>query len=264
MIHTAWQTPTRLSLTSASSPVAVRTGPIPSPYFPEPITVPDNVADGPPPQRIRFVRDVGLLHLGSLLALFLLALFWLPAPRMDFLARLGADGILAATAGSLLLLAVLRSAPVFLQIPVILFFLFAASGAAALWAPFFADEFPDYAEGFLWAIGSSWFGLYVYTLFAGRDYSFFGIYVLTLIFTALSLAVFTIATDIVMSQGFAIFVVVAGMLFFWVYDLAMILRRRKPKETIAAALDLYRDTLNFIGYPVRIMRMPRGRKRIKF
>jgi FtsH-binding integral membrane protein len=101
-------------------------------------------------------------------------------------------------------------------------------------------------------------------LFAGRDYSFFGIYVLTLIFTALSLAVFTIATDIVMSQGFAIFVVVAGMLFFWVYDLAMILRRRKPKETIAAALDLYRDTLNFIGYPVRIMRMPRGRKRIKF
>ncbi|MGI8923703.1 MAG: Bax inhibitor-1 family protein [Fimbriimonadales bacterium] len=213
---------------------------------------------------MRFVKRVGLWHLFSLLSLVILISIWVRPQGLDFLARLGVEGSWLLAIGSLAALASLRSAPAPLQFLVFLLFALSSTAAIALWTPFIADEFPDYATGFAWTVGSAWTGAALYHVFAGRDHSFVGGFMLTMIFTAVSLIVFTIVTDIIFSQAFAIFVVVAAMVFYWFYDLAMVLRRRKQGEVPAAVMDLYRDALNFVGFPIRVMRMPKGLKRIRY
>jgi hypothetical protein len=79
--------------------------------------------------------------------------------------------------------------------------------------------------------------------------------------TVVSTAVYTVMSDIVFSLAFASLVVFSAALYYFVYDLSMILKRRTPAQTLHGALDLFRDTLNFVGYPVRVMRMPRGLRR---
>jgi FtsH-binding integral membrane protein len=101
----------------------------------------------------------------------------------------------------------------------------------------------------------------IYNIAARRDYSFFGQYVLVWLFTALTTLVYTWLSDIVISLASASFIVFSVALFCYLYDLSMILRRRLPKETVVGALDLYRDALNFVGFPVRVMRRPRGLRR---
>ena len=50
------------------------------------------------------------------------------------------------------------------------------------------------------------------------------------------------------------FVWTAAYLFYYVYDLASILKRRRPNEILMAALDLHRDFLNFFSYSIRVIR----------
>src|SRR5205814_1324215 len=121
----------------------------------------------------------------------------------------------------------------------------------------------DLCSRFLWSLGSALIGVAAYNLLVGRDYSLVGEYVLAWIFMGISMAVYVLNRETTPSQGLAIFVVVSGMLFYWVYDLAMVLRRRTTAEPVAAVFDMYRDIVNFVGYPIRVMRMQRHPKRLQ-
>lgn len=235
--------------------------PIPSPYFPEPIRVPNNVADGDYDTVVLFLRTVSLGHLATIPLIVLLVGLWSKPHMVQILASFTTEGVWLTTIISLALLAFLRHAALWLQIIVFALFLVSLSAAISLWWPVLVGDFPDYVQTFLWGFGGAWFGLVLYAIFAGRDYSLFGEYVLVCLAVGVSLAVLTFTSFVQFSLGFSAFVLVSGVLFYWVYDLAMIVRRRTAKEPLQAVFDLYRDLLNFVGFPIRVMRMPRGARR---
>ena len=100
-------------------------------------------------------------------------------------------------------------------------------------------------------------GLAVYTLAAGKDFSHFGYAFLGSVMAVfgglfaaalrwldpLEAAVATVAT-------IAATVYVAS-------DLTMLMRRRLPTEAAGAAVDIYRDTLNFLTYTFRVVQYRR-------
>src|SRR5262245_467502 len=89
--------------------------PIPSPYFPGPITVPGNVAAGDFASARRFLRTVGLGHLLSLVGLVLLTMIW---KETGWTGRFFGHNLEIAwllAIASLALLSWLRSGPVLLQ-----------------------------------------------------------------------------------------------------------------------------------------------------
>jgi FtsH-binding integral membrane protein len=182
---------------------------------------------------------------------------------VEMLVNLGPERFWMAAVGGLVLLAWSRNAPLLVQLAAFLVFALGIGGTGALWAPVIVDDFPDFAKALGWTFASGWVGLLLYNLVAIRDYSFLGAYVLIWLSTAISLAIFTWLSDIVLSLAFASFIVLSGFLFYFMYDLSMILRRRRPSQVLAGALDLYRDALNFVGFPVRMMRMPRGVRRAR-
>jgi hypothetical protein len=235
--------------------------PIPSPYFPEPITVPGNVNDAGYNALVRFARFAALTNLLSAAIIAALTALWLS--RTEWLLELGPERIWVGAIVSFVLLALLRSAALLLQLTLFAAFALTTSATASLWAPTIVEDFPDFAKALGWTFASGWIGLVLYNLIAARDYSFLGQYALVWLATGISLAIYTWLSDIVLSLAFASFVVFSFALYYYVYDLSMILRRRRPTQTLQGALDLYRDALNFIGFPVRVMRMPRGARRIR-
>jgi hypothetical protein len=235
--------------------------PIPSPYFPEPITVPGNVAAGDYPTAVRFLRTTGLGHLLSLAAIVMLTI---SLRRLGFAAEgLGSGAVWLMCLGSLIALAWLRHGPILIQALTFVTFALALAAGVAAEAPLVFDELYDFAFAFRLAFLSAWLGLVFYNLLAARDYSLVGQYVLVCCFAGASMVYFTLTTYLTGGQGFAVWVLVCGMVFYWVYDLAMISRRRRADEPLAAVFDLYRDVFNFVGFPLRMLRMPRGRRRFQ-
>lgn len=235
--------------------------PIPSPYFPEPITVQGNVADAGYETVVRYSRTVALSHLLSAVGLVALAFVWMEPQPIEWLLSLGAETVWMATLVSFALLAFGRHWPVILQLLVFITFSLGISGTAALWAPVILEDFPDFAKALGCTFASGWVGLVTYNAVSRRDYSFFGQYVMVWLFSAVVTLVFTWLSDVVISLASASFIVFSLALYYYLYDLSMILRRRLPKETVAGSLDLYRDALNFVGFPVRVMRRPRSLRR---
>ncbi|HSI71797.1 MAG TPA: hypothetical protein VK934_01355 [Fimbriimonas sp.] len=96
--------------------------------------------------------------------------------------------------------------------------------------------------------------LLLYTTLCGRDYSFVGGFLLSLIGSAVTIA------SIGMSEGMSVRDEViaqtssVAFLFYIVYDLASLLSRRRLGEEAAAVTDLYRDIFNVFGYIVRVIR----------
>jgi hypothetical protein len=232
------------------------------PLFPEPITVPGNVSDAGYFTVVGFLRRTSFFHLASIALIVLLTFLWLRLEPSELPTKMGAEGTWALSIIALVALALSRSGPVLVQTAAFILFAVSLSGLFAIWTPFVQDEFPDLAKALGWTLASAYVSLLAYNIIAVRDYSLIGCYCLVLFSTAISLIVFTIASDVWFSQALAVFVVQAGLLLYWIYDLAMVLRRRTPREFIPAALDLYRDTLNFVGFPIRVMRMPRRRRRL--
>jgi len=237
--------------------------PIPSPYFPEPITVPGNVADAGYATVVRYARTVATGHLLSVVILVALTFVWMGPRPIEWLLNVGAETVWTITLASFVLLAFGRHWPLALQISAFGVFALGLSGTAALWAPVIVEDFPDFAKALGCTFASGWAGLALYNLLARRDYSFFGAYVLVWLLTAIVTLAYTWQSDIVISLAFASFTVFSAALFYYLYDLSMILRRRLPRETVAGSLDLYRDALNFVGFPVRVMRRPRGLRRTR-
>lgn len=236
-------------------------GPIPSPYFPEPIRVPNNVADGDYRTSVRFVRTVGIAHLLSVAAVFLLTKLWrLPLLR-QLMPELPTATYWLLFFAVLALLAVLRRAALGIQTIVFLLLALTLSAAIMRSTPFLQDDLPEYWRAFVWILGSAWFSMLIYHLAAGRDYSFVGAFFLVFAATTVSAIVYSFESDISLGETFAVLVLVSAAIFYWVYDLAMVVRRRTAQERFEAVFDLYRDLLNFAGYPMRVINMPRKRLR---
>src|SRR5687768_8293226 len=227
------------------------------------MTVPGNVNDSGYESVIKFARSTALLQLLTVALGVALTLFWMAPERTEWLLELTPERIWLACVVSFVLLALARSLPLSIQLPLFSVFLLSATAAATLWAPTIAEDFPDFAKALGCTLSAGWFGLFAYNLLAKRDYSFLGMYALVWLATVLATIVYTILSDIVFSLAFASLVVFSLALYYYVYDLSMILRRRRPGQVVEGALDLYRDALNFVGFPVRVMRMPRGLRRTR-
>ena len=211
---------------------------------------------------VHFVRAVGVTQLASQLFVAFMTWVWLQPDPLAWLSRIDTEVTYLIAAGSLVLLAALRRAPSTLQLLNFALFATSFSAALSLWGVSMHDRFPDFVSAALWAYGASWLGLLVYTVLSGHDFSLVGGYVLVLVWVIGVVVYYTFATTLVFSEGLTIALVIGLLLFYWVYDLAMILRRRTKSEIIPAVMDLYRDLLNMVGYPIRLMRMPRTWRRV--
>lgn len=104
-----------------------------------------------------------------------------------------------------------------------------------------------------WSIlaGIASFG--VYSAVCGRDFSFVGGYVLALIVSSVFIAFVMVSEHMSSQRSAQALVWNAAGLSYIVYDLAALLSRRKPDESWAASVDLFRDVFNFFGYFPRVM-----------
>lgn len=101
------------------------------------------------------------------------------------------------------------------------------------------------------AVGTGF--LVVYSEFCGRDFSFVGQYVLSLIGSSAVLSGLALVLDLTSLEVrwlLGINLVVSGYL---VYDAASLLSRRRVGEEWGAVADLYRDFLNIVTYIPRVI-----------
>ncbi len=214
-------------------------------YVPEPLEVPGNVTLAPHPVRLAFIRRVTVLHAASLC--LVAAVAWLPM-RNERPVSLAA--LLGVLAGYLLLLDFVRVrlrgkpqeafASVALAAPLTLAAGFAARAAVLEGIP-------------AWAILVGPAFALAYTLLCGRDYSFVGCGLLSLIGSSVILAGLAVQTDMGHPAAAWALGLNAAYLVYFVYDLASLMSRRRRGEEMAAVVDLYRDVFNVFGYVPRVV-----------
>jgi FtsH-binding integral membrane protein len=208
-------------------------------YVPDPIEIPGNVTEQPYAIRIGFVKRVATLHVASLAIVGGIAYSPLSLPKewswlpLAFL-------ILGLAVVRVRLRRGPREAIVssYLLIP-----LLGAVGLALNPAP--ASGWP------LWTVGLGPLFALAYAWLCGRDFSFLGQYLLSLIASSTLIAALLVSSPNVMEKPAFALVANAVYLTYWVYDLASLLARRRLGEEFAAVVDLYRDVLNFFGYIAR-------------
>jgi hypothetical protein len=212
-------------------------------YIPDPIEIPGNVTLQPYRVRLRFIRRMQALQIASIFIVAGLAnlnqvpliplwpalitlLAWLIALC---LVRIGLRSTRSEVVFSSVLIPILLALVTLAARSVI-------HAGAPLWAVVFGPVFA-----------------YVYSLFCGRDFSFVGQFVLSLIASTVAVA----AVILVMGhQGLYALEAIglnAAFLTYFVYDGASLLSRRRVGEEIAAVTDLYRDVLNIFGYVPRVV-----------
>ncbi len=212
------------------------------PFFPEPILVAGNVADAPYDVRVRFVR---LVVAGHVAAMAVLTLGVLVGPSVSprwtlvllavgylglLVARRAGDGGRAEQVASLAL-----SVPAGLGLV-----------GAGQWA--LAEGLPMVAL----PLGSLLFG--VYTALCGRDFSFSFVPVAVFGAGALGLAAGAGLGWTAQETLGPTLAALGTWAVYLAYDLAMIVKRRRPDEPVSATIDLFRDPLNFVSYFVRVVR----------
>lgn len=212
------------------------------PFFPEPIQVIKSVSQSSYDVRLTFVKRTMVAFAGTLLltaiAAKLITPFLGPVPASltllavlvaltlsrRFLIRGNTESIVSAT-GLVVTLALIADLLSFAQSEGWPIFLFTAQLLMML----------------------------VYTLACGRDFSFMGFIVigaLTQIAVTLLATFFGLVPTHVL--GFAI---IAAIVFssYVGYNLAMIMKRRRPDEIVSSVTDMYRDLLNWSTYPIRVI-----------
>lgn len=208
-------------------------------YIPDPIEIPGNVTEEPYLARVGFIKRVAALHCVTLLIVGALAYspISLPAPNAWWpLAIL----ILALAAIRVALRRGPREAAVSSWLLVPLLF---AVGVAL--HPVQESGWP------LWTmILGPGFAL-LYCTLCGRDFSFMGQYLLSLIASSTTIAALAVAAPEMIAEARYALIANAAYLTYWVYDLASLLARRRLGEEFAAVVDLYRDVLNIFGYVAR-------------
>jgi FtsH-binding integral membrane protein len=214
----------------------------PQPYFPEPEIIHGNIASEQYDVRLAFIRRTVGWHVLSVLIVYVSYLY-LPI-------KIALQPLSFMLIGLLLLLSAVRKwnsgqhldwfaslviTPIFLVLLARLIYYFEPQGVLTT------------------SLGVSVLFAALYAVFAGRDFSFMGQFVLS----SMAVIVFFGAYGLYSKTSLiTISIVVAAAiayLFFYVYDLASLLQRRKKGEEILAAVDLYRDLVNFITYGFRVI-----------
>ena len=212
-------------------------------YIPEPLEVPGNVTEQPYPARLFFIRRVALLHLASLVIIAIMV--HLSFPQMGLAMALICLG--TCLTGLDLVRIALRGKPTEAKIstlclPAVL--ILVAWGLREIelggW-----PVFPP-------LIGACC--VVIYTVLAGRDFSFIGCALLSLIASSAAVAGFANLSHYDRERAAFALGKNAMFVIYWVYDLASLLARRRQGEELAAVVDLYRDVFNFFGYAVRMIK----------
>ena len=205
------------------------------PFMPQPLEIPGNVGDGPYGAIVRFVRGVVWLHMASVL--IVVGLSYESIPRMPW----PLNGLILI--GSLITLSIVRGAVKGRH-----WEMYASAAILPVTLVALAGIIPS--PGYVFAVPAVCASLYV--LACGRDLSFIGLGVFTFLGSMLVLAILD-GTD-TLPPGLApkVACFYAFTISYLIYDLAMIVRRRRADEGLGAAVDLYRDTLNFVTYPIRV------------
>ena len=212
-------------------------------YIPEPLEVPGNITEELYPIRLMFIRRVAVLHVGSLA--FIALLTNLSFPQMGLLSALFALAV-CLTGLDLLRIALRGKASEArisaLCLPTVLVLVAWGIREISL------DGWPVFQP----IIGVAC--VVVYTLISGRDFSFVGCCLLSLI--ASSAVVAACAGMGSFDRIHAAFALGTNAVYvtYLVYDMASLLARRRKGEEIAAVVDLYRDVFNFFGYAVRMVK----------
>lgn len=211
-------------------------------YVPNPIEIPGNVTEKPYRVRLGFIRRVESLHLISLILVALVA--WQgPSVAVNL--------TLPFLAASLLALALLRvalrgSVPEWVISGAVLLPVLGVLGL--LLGELQRQGLP------VWAPGVGALAAFIYSFLCGRDHSFVGQWVLSLLASSLTIAAITNHYKLPPEAGLQALLFNAGYMTFLVYDLASLLSRRRLGEEIGAVADLYRDIYNVFGYVVRVIR----------
>ncbi len=212
------------------------------PYFPEPLVVPENAADAPYDARLNFIRRVIWLHAITLSASVAAALYLTIPLTLDQRTLFW----LSCLAGHSILRLLFRGKPGEALGSGIL------SIATVTATGLLAQSLHQIGWPIL-GIPLGLLGATLYLLICGRDFSFVGQFIFAALFTvATCFAVEGFQPRLMPKPGAAILL---GLLWlaYHVYDLAMILKRRRLNEPLCAATDLYGDLLNFFSYSVRAL-----------
>ncbi len=238
-------------------------GTIVAPIFPEPVRVPGNVADAGHRAAIRYTRVVATWYVLSLGVVAGAIRFWLlPSVEQWVATTLDMEVVYALAILSLAALSLTRQANLALQVAAWLVSVFLVALPVALWGALVHDIFPLFIDTFLAGFLTIALGLVVYLWVAGRDQSLLGAFMVLWPLVCGLMIAMTVGTSLAFSEGLTLTVALTAMLLYWVYDLGMILRRRRPEEVLAGVIDLYRDVFNVIGFPIRFARMPKTIRRI--
>ncbi len=212
-------------------------------YIPQPLEVPGNVSLETWGAKLKFLRRVTAWHL--LTVAFVVGLCFCPLPVVPLVTGLLSLGIALLT---LCLVRIgTRGTAGDLQCSSAL--LVTALAPLALVAN--AVERAGYPA---WAPLTGLVASSVYTALCGRDFSFVGQYLLSLIASEVGLAVLApilhqTPVQAAWAMGFNVV-----YLTYYCYDLASLMSRRRATESLAAAVDLYRDVFNVFGWILRCIR----------
>ena len=211
------------------------------PYFPEPIEVTKNAASERYIVTLSYVRAVMAGHFISALAVAGVALFLEPTLDVQSAAVVFFGSLLLLTIGRRLLHGG------WLDNAVSLLLL-----APTVWSLGALVRIGLDAGMPVWIPGVAYLYASVYGALCGRDFSFVGQFVITL--GALTATVVSaLALGIVdLGDAFLWSFIALVYAFYYIYDLAALLSRRRLGEEPAAVADLYRDMLNVLTYSVRV------------
>jgi hypothetical protein len=211
-------------------------------YIPQPLEVPGNVTEQPYCARLKFIRQVAILHLASFA--IIAAIAYAPLPPVPVPDSMLAFGI------CILVLSIVRItfrrsrveaaiSTSFLPILLVVSGLFCRGLEQSGGPPW------PMAVGALCAV--------LYALFCGRDFSFVGQYFLSLIVSSIAVSGLCRLYEVQPGKAEIALLVNTAYLSYLVYDSASLLARRRLGDQLAAVVDLYRDVFNIFGYVPRVV-----------
>jgi hypothetical protein len=211
--------------------------------MPEPIEIPGNISEEHRSACLAFVRKTAILHMLSVFVIIGVA--FIPQPRTPiawtalaiFIALLILSMVRGIEKGRRLDLLISVTLMPILLVPM-------GMAVRELWM----NNVP------IWALGVGLVFSLLYTLLSGRDHSFVGQFVLSLIASSLTIAFVEHKIQVGISRSVLSILSNGGFLFYHVYDSAALLTRRRKGDELAAVVDLYRDFLNGLTYSVRVWR----------
>lgn len=212
-------------------------------YFPEPVTVPDCVADQPYRQRLQFVRRVLLLHSFSVFSVIIGAKF---AQRAGLTPH--EPWILLGVLAFLVIVATLARKyfreKLSQSIDAVLLLLMAVLSGSIL------TLIPENELTLLLA-GPAW--ILAYLVLCGKDFSFVGMPTIGILGGG-GLGIAAVLTgSFTRDEILTVWFLLAAYWAYVSYDLSMIMKRRRSDELLRSVTDFWRDLTNFVTYPIKVM-----------